>query len=258
MLGKLELTLNCKIDKKITTDMSSVFQGLLMEVIDVDYAGWLHRQQRHPYSQYICYKENKIYWIISTVTNEAYVNIIKPFMDEKLTELHSEYHDITFEIQKKEITTIERSQFLEKEYFTESNRIFEVEFLTPTSFKSNGSYMNYPTVRWIFQSLMNKYDSNEGEDKLFDKEVLQLIEEQTFISQYKLRSTLFHLEGTKIPAFIGTIRLSVRSNQSVINLINYLLKYGEYSGVGIKSAIGMGAIKVCNVERKSRQWTKEE
>ena len=258
MLAKLVLTLNCITDKKITTNMSSVFQGILMEKIDSGYAQFLHQQQRHPYSQSICYKENQIYWTISTVTQEAYQNIIEPFLDGKLTELYSEYHDISFKIQQREITKIEYSQFLEQEYFKNSAKVFDIEFLTPTSFKSNGHYMNYPTIRWIFQSLMNKHDSNDGDEKLFDEEILQLIEEQVSITQYKLRSTQFHLEGVKIPAFLGNIRIYARSNQSVVNLINYLLRYGEYTGVGIKSAIGMGAISIRNVERKKGTWTKEE
>ena len=258
MLGKLLLTLSYKSDKKITTDMASVFQGILMEVIDSNYADRLHTQQRHPYSQYIQCKEEKVYWTISTVSGEAYKNIIRPFLEEKLEELYSEYHDVTFTILRKEIITRNYEQFLEEEYFSDCSKAFDIEFLTPTSFKSNGHYMNYPTVRWIFQSLMNKYDSNDRDELLFDEDVLRLIEEQVSITQYKLRSTQFHLEGTKIPSFLGSIRIYARSSQSLVNLLNCLLKYGEYSGIGIKSAIGMGAVNIRNVERKKREWTKEE
>ena len=97
---------------------------------------------------------------------------------------------------------------------------------------------------------MHKYDSHHIEQQIFDEEVLQMIEERVFVKQYKLKSTWFYLEGTKIPAFVGSIQLYAKMTQSMINLINYLLKYGEFSGVGIKSAIGMGAISVQSKERQ--------
>ena len=259
MLGELILTLDCDTDKKLSSQMSSVFQGILMGVIKPEYAEELHSQQRHPYSHHIYYKENKIYWTISTFTREAYKNIIMPFLDIDIKEFYSEYHNISFKIIDRNIKTIEYQELLEQEYFKDKGRSIEIDFLTPTSFKSNGRYMNYPTIRWIFQSLMNKYDANGRNEQMMDEETLELIEKQVSITQYNLRSTQFHLEGTKIPAFLGTIRIYVRSNQSVVNLIHYLLKFGEYSGVGIKSAIGMGAIRARNIERREkRQWTNEE
>ncbi len=258
MLAKIVLKVKNTTDKKVTTNMSSVFQGILMELLEDEFVTKLHIQQRHPYSQYIKCEEDFIYWTISTVTKEAYEKIILPLCDSELTQLYSKYHNMTLEIQEKQVESISEQEFLKQEYFEDFSRTFEITFLTPTSFKSNGQYMNYPTIRWLFQSLMNKYDSKDGSNQIFDEDVLRMIEEEVSVTQYKLKSTLFHLEGTKIPSFVGSIKLYAKSNQSIVNLIHYLLKYGEYSGVGIKSAIGMGAICVKNKERNRTEWTKEE
>ena len=258
MLAKILLRLKNTTDKKITTNMSSVFQGILMEFLKTEFATKLHIQQRQPYSQYIRYENDIIYWTISTVTKEAYEEIILPLCDSNLTQLYSKYHDMTLKIEDKQVEMISEQEFLKQEYFRDFSRTFEITFLTPTSFKSNGQYMNYPTIRWLFQSLMNKYDSKAGSDQIFDEDVLRIIEEEVSVTQYKLKSTLFHLEGTKVPSFVGNIKLYAKSNQSIVNLIHYLLKYGEYSGVGIKTAIGMGAICVKSKERNILEWTKEE
>ena len=252
MLAKITLKLKSKDEKKITVNMSSVFQGILMELLDEDYVAKLHIDQRHPYSQHIKSEDNIIYWTVTSLNKEAYEKIILRLLTSELTQIYSKYHDITLEIQDKKLECIEEQEFLQKQYFKDFARTFDVTFLTPVSFKSNGRYMNYPTVRWLFQSLMNKHDCAEEVNKIFDEDVLQIIEEQVSIVQYKLRSTTFYLEGMKIPSFIGNIRLHAKCNQSIVNLINYLLKYGEYSGVGIKCAIGMGAISVESKERKDK------
>lgn len=249
MLAKLILTLENTSEKPISIHMSSIFQGMLMEFLEEDTCDWLHMQKRHPYSQFIRYDKNRIDWTICTFTKKAYQRILIPIIKSSIEQLFSTRHEISFHIKNRELITISQQEFLETNYFKSYTKTFTIEFLTPTSFKSNGQYKNYPTVRWIFQSLMNKYDE-DSEHQLFDAEVLQLIEEQVTITQYKLKSTNFQLEGTKIPSFIGSVKLYVNSNQSIVNLINYLLKYGEFSGIGIKSAMGMGAIRIENRERK--------
>ena len=110
--------------------------------------------------------------------------------------------------------------------------------------------MNYPSIRWIFQSLMNKHDFVDGENQLYDEEVLETLEQKCYISQYRLRSTFFSIEGVRIPSFLGSITICVKGNQSIVNLVNYLLMFGEYSGVGIKASMGMGAIQIEHKERK--------
>ena len=223
MLAKLILKLENKTDKRITNNMSSVFQGILMEFLDENTGMWLHIQKRHPYSQFIKYDKNNIEWTIMVVTQEAYQKILLPVLSAPISELYSKHHEITFNIKNRQLVTISQQEFLEKNYFRNYTRTFTLEFLTPTSFKSNGQYMNYPTVRWIFQSLMNKHDNEDGEIQIFDADILALIEEQVSIIQYKLKSTFFYLEGTKIPAFIGSVKLYAKCNHSIVNFINYLL-----------------------------------
>lgn len=250
MLSQICIQLEKKSDKKITFNMSSVFHGALMEILGEKTAAWLHEGQINPYTQYIQYEENSVRWTITAMTEEAYQKVLTSLLELPDTQICLSYHDISLDIKKKEHQVVKKETFLQKQYFQDYDRYFTIHFITPTSFKSQGKYMNYPTVRWIVQSLMNKHDSVDEENKVYDAEVLQTLEEKCCITQYRLRSGFFSLEGVKIPSFMGNITICVRGNQSIVNLVNYLLMFGEYSGVGIKASMGMGAIRVEHKERK--------
>lgn len=249
MLAKLVLSLKADSDKKISMSMSSAFQGVLMEVVGSKTAAWLHENQINPYSQYIQYKDNNIWWNILTATKEAFEKVIKPFMEDDVSVINVKYSDMKFEIIGKKMEQISMKSFMKQQYFSDYGHFFTINFLSPTSFKSDGNYKNYPTIHWIFRSLMKKHDAICSDNEVYDDEVLALLEGKTFITQYNLRSTIFYLEGVKIPAFLGKITILVKSSQSLVNLVNYLLMLGEYTGVGIKSSIGMGAISVEHKER---------
>ena len=112
------------------------------------------------------------------------------------------------------------------------------------SFKSYGRYINYPDLRLIYQSLMNKYDSVLKEASMFDEDTLDMLVEGSEIVKYNLRSYLFPLQGVKIPSFFGSMTIKVTSTDTAAKFIRLLLEFGEYSGVGIKTGLGMGAIQI--------------
>ena len=63
----------------------------------------------------------------------------------------------------------------------------------------------------------------------------------------------FHLEGTSIPAFMGHMEVHINGPQPLVNLIHLLLRYGEYAGVGIKTAMGMGAMRITDKGKGERK-----
>lgn len=67
------------------------------------------------------------------------------------------------------------------------------------------------------------------------------------IVNYRLRSTKFYLEGTKIPSFIGTFTIKVNAPLPVLQLVDVLLKSANYTGIGVKTSLGMGKIELNNL-----------
>lgn len=250
MLGQLTLILKNNSEKKVTLGMSSVFHGALMELVGDDIAAWLHQNQINPYAQNIQYDGNIVNWRISTITKDAYEKIICSVLQSTDSAIYLSYHDLSLEIIEKKVFSIKKDVFLQNQYFTDYDRYFTIHFITPTSFKSKGRYMNYPTLRWIFQSLMRKHDCANENNQIYDEGVLDSLEENCSVSDYKLRSTFFYIEGMKIFSFIGNLTICVKGNQSIINLVNYLLMFGQYASVGMKGSLGMGAITIDHRERK--------
>ncbi|MCI9476275.1 MAG: CRISPR system precrRNA processing endoribonuclease RAMP protein Cas6 [Emergencia sp.] len=93
----------------------------------------------------------------------------------------------------------------------------------------------------IFYSLIQKYDAVSGEPPIFSEKIMEDISKYVEISRYDLRSTRVHLEGAKIPSFFGTLSMHSYGPLLFRNLLHMLVSFGEYSGIGIKAAMGICA-----------------
>ncbi len=52
------------------------------------------------------------------------------------------------------------------------------------------------------------------------------------------------MEGIRLTGFMGTIRIQIKGSDTIARYIRLLLRFGKFSGVGIKTGMGMGAIKM--------------
>ena len=223
---------------------ASLLQGVLMQQINPDYAGHLHDQGLRPYSQYYKKEGKEWFWYVQTLNDEAYREIIVPLLRESFQEFCIEHDNQKLSIEKKTIKTICLGQLMDEFYEGTSKKCFQLEFVTPTAFKINGRYSFFPDVYHIYASCMKKLDVVSEDSGMFSEETLEQISEASEIVGYNLRSVRFEMEGVRIPAFIGKITIAVRGNQTMCNFVNLLLRFGEFSGVGIKTAMGMGGVKL--------------
>lgn len=247
MLSKLII----KLEKKegLNQNIGSLLQGVIMEKLEGEYAQKLHNSDLNPYSQNVIFRESYIQWTICTMTKEAREKIALRFLADTDQEIKLEHKHITLKILSKELQEISYEELMEQTYFGQCSSYLNLNFESPTAFKVMGKYQNYPTIGHIFQSLLHKYDAVSGETKIFSDELLKEIEEYTYVKHYNLRSTVFHLEGVRIPSFKGTVTIKLNGPQMFINLMHMLAVFGEYSGVGIKASIGMGRLNTKKVER---------
>ncbi|MBQ6583046.1 MAG: CRISPR system precrRNA processing endoribonuclease RAMP protein Cas6 [Mogibacterium sp.] len=242
MLSKLTIQLN-KFEG-LNYGVSSLMQGVLMEHIDPAYAEKLHEQSLNPYSQHIEIRPDCVDWIICTVTEEAREQIIVPLMAEDLQSIWLEHKQLRLEVLGKTLEEMTYDELLERTYFAECPRYVTVEFRTAAAFKVNGNYQFYPTVEHLLMSLIRKHDRFAGRFEIYTDKIEQELRENIQITDYRLRSTRFHLEGVRIPSFLGSVTLRIGGPRQFVSLINMLLAFGEYTGVGIKTGLGMGAVTV--------------
>lgn len=244
MIAKLVMELASDNPKNFSYHNSSLTQGILMEKISRNYGEVLHQSQLHPYSQSFIREGERLYWVVNTLNVEAAEQILVPLEEEGFKQIYMRNRDCSLDIVGKKREQISYDKLLQDYYFVDRQRFLKIKFKTPTAFKQNKTYCIFPTPRLIFQSLMLRYDSCARENSCFDEEILKEYEQYSSIIQYKLQSTKFSMEGIKIPAFIGEVTIKVSGPQQMVNLAWMLMKFGTYCGVGIKTAMGMGAIEI--------------
>ena len=169
-------------------------------------------------------------------------------LDKKSIEIMD---NIQKEQEKLKKIEIAKKELLDEFYSDEYSRYINMDFLTPVAFKSNGRYMILPDIRLIYQSLMNKYSATSDDMDMYDEETLEQLVSCSEIAQYKLKSAFFPLEGVRVPAFKGELCIKVKGTSTMAKYVRLLARYGEYSGVGIKTAIGMGALQM-------KKWGKKD
>lgn len=224
-------------------NIASTMHGVLMEHLESDYQDYMHRDGLRPYTQAVLQMDSQSFlWRICTLTKEAEEKIIQPLLQKE--NFFLKYKDQELRAESRELRSISYESLISDYYFEKQPRVFHMEFMTPTAFKSHGEYVFMPSVRLIFQSLMRKYDAFSTDTAIGNDEILEQIENNVRITGYRLRSVKFSLEGIRVPAFMGTITMYIKGPQQLVNLIRMMAEFGQYSGVGIKTSLGMGTYKI--------------
>lgn len=246
MLTKLEVEF--KKDDKIRLNLNagSLMQGALMELISPDYAEYLHQNALHPYSQYI-YKDRArqcYVWKISALDKDAKTEIIDKIKDIKT--IHLKHNNTILKTKSAKIIKEISYRDLANEYMTknEAAKKFVVKFVTPATFKSQRVYINFPYIHNVYSSLLTKWNTFSKEVSLQDTDTQNHLINYTHMAGYKLRSTKFSMESVKINAFLGEVCLFVKGPLTLVSIANLLFAYAEFSGIGAKTATGMGGVRV--------------
>jgi len=119
-----------------------------------------------------------------------------------------------------------------------------MEFLTPTSFKSNNEYLLFPSVEHIIRNLINRWNNYSTCFIIDDEDAILSLIQSTRIAGYRLQSSYFRMKGTQIPGFRGEVRFSTKLSIPIGELYKIILYFAQFSGVGIKTSLGMGATKI--------------
>ena len=242
MLAKLDMKLSAKADE-ISFQMASTFHGALMGLLPEDYAEELHVSKRHPYTQHLERQGNEWHWVVTALNEDTAKRMLNEVL-MPLEEFTIEKHQLTLQIIEKSYQEVTDQELAHAFYQEQASKYITIQFVTPTAFKSNGRYVNYPDIRMMFYNIMKSYDAVRQDEKMYDDDTLEQLVEKAVLSRYDLHSTVFSLEGVRIPAFMGRITLKMTGTQTMTNFAKMLFSYSSYSGIGIKTALGMGAIKI--------------
>jgi len=254
VLASLKIYFRKKEGKVYRKSYAQLLQGVLMQYLDEHYVKILHSDGYHPYSQSVYMQEEFMIWKINTLNMEALHNIIHPMM--KISGIYIEKDHEYYDIIKKEYEEISYEELANQYLFSDESRYITVLFDSPTAFKQDGEYNNIPDVGLLFQSLMLKYDAVSQKSCMYDRELKDEFSKYVRICKYHLRSTSFLLRNINIPSFVGQITLKINGPKQMVNLAKMLFVFGTYSGIGIKTGMGMGSYRI--LEKENTNEPKKE
>ena len=251
MLQQIQLRVKTSDGQKLHSNWGYSLYGILCQHTDTDYIAELHSRNETPVSQYLevlpGYEE--AIWHIHLLGEEA----IHYFGHTIATNdsFYSEHHQTALQIVDKQIgTPISEHDFC-MQYLTEGEAVrrHELEFVTPVGFKSQEQYQIFPTVELMLKSLWRSWQAYSREVRLDGEDARDQLIQYTQIRDYQLKSVRYPLKGSKIPACKGKIILQVHGPEPLARIVSMLLAFGEYSGMGMKTALGMGGYRLNTNEK---------
>lgn len=241
MLSEFKITLKCEGERP-NYNIGSLLHGALMESLPDEYAGRLHENGLKPFSMSVAECKGNAEWRICCLNRECSHYFAEALMDDS-NSIYLKKKNYVFNVLSKSVNTMSYDALINSAYSSKHFPLVRVKFLSPTSFKSAGRYVIIPNMNMIFGSIIKKFDTFSEKYKVYDEDAFDYMINNIAVVSYNMRSTVFHVESVRIPSFIGQFTLKNGGTKQMWGLLNLLLSFGEYSGVGVKTSLGMGAMK---------------
>ena len=128
-----------------------------------------------------------------------------------------------------------------------NRRRVTLEFMSPTMFKSGDHYVRYPEKRYIFKSLLTRYNSY-SEEKISERILEDL--HRVHYERMDIRLKRVQMKSYFMEGFVGRCILRIDSkDEGFIRDVNTLLNFSFFSGIGQKTSMGFGQIRIKQLGR---------
>ena len=231
MLNQIDIYLKKSDISSLYSDLGIKLHGFIMSKIDTKYAGLLHEKEPRPFSLFVHDSKDGFVCRVSTLNDEA-EQIIAMLEDIDKITVYGMDEPLVVEHNHRSIP-IDAADIPE---ILGKNK-YRLDIVTPATRKTSGRYTNPPDPQKYFGSVANKLWEYEHIE-IGHEEFEALFAEMT-MSRYHFESSSFALAGKKIPSMIGNADISLKSGADTKKL-KMLLGYATYSGIGAKTALGMG------------------
>lgn len=115
----------------------------------------------------------------------------------------------------------------------------EVEFVSPTTFKSDHVHVPLPLPEHVLGSWLRRWNALSSAS--LPREVSALDEARLALSRYKLETRVVHYEKATWIGFTGLCRFRILSQDEFwLRLCNLLADFAFFCGTGAKTSFGLG------------------
>lgn len=230
------------VTDEVPASRAYAFYSCLLSLLPEDAAAMLHEQGETPVSQFLRFDraQNRTLWQI-TLLGESAAQALGPTLDA-LTCLHTNIEDVP-------LTLLSRTALTAGELIAQVRLLPEfprttLQLLSPIAFKQNGRYTILPEPRLIVQSLIGKWNSTFPDFPLDDPDAEKMLMDGLRVGDISIRSTRYPLKGTRIPGITGSVTLDAALSPPIMEIWKLLAHFAAYSGIGIKTALGMGGAAI--------------
>ncbi|MBQ9007938.1 MAG: CRISPR system precrRNA processing endoribonuclease RAMP protein Cas6 [Clostridia bacterium] len=209
----------------------------------------MHNDQIRPISQWVEGKnEEDFIWHVSVLDDTLGEILSERFSSP--TAWDCKHLNTSMRLEPEEQKNVSLFEYMEP-FFTakEPYAGITLQFRTVTTHKTQGKYAVFPSVSLIANSLNRRLCSIDPDFALADPEALEQVISYTGIRRYRLSSSHYELEGAGITGYTGSLELKFYGPDALRRLSGVLFGFAEWSGVGIKTALGMGGCKVTLLEK---------
>ncbi len=244
MLRCIEIPLVMPKQRHIRPSMGSVFHGALMEHIASDSASLYHQLTLRPYSQTVYWdaKRQNAFWRISTLTDDAYKRLVLPLQTVDTLWLQQKQYAVGL----KDMKIMAQTSFedLTQQFIKAAAAPAGAAWhcLSVVSFKQNGRYVILPDIRLFYQSLLQRWNVFSETITMEQDGLLEQLVSHCRLTKYQLRSQTFSVNGSTIYGCDGWLHYQFFGYDMLKRLQGLLAAFAPYAGIGVKTALGMGAV----------------
>ena len=243
MLKRYTLTLAPQDPGRSRPEWAYHLYAALLEGAPADFGAASHRDGTTPVSQYLSREGEHLVWRV-TLLGEDSETALAPVLEGR-EEYRLNKEGVTLWVARRSCDHIADVE----ELFARSagcSGLHRLTVRTPAAFKSRGRYQILPTQRLILQSLIKQWNGCFPgcpiEDE--DGQGMETIAAGLLCRGYQLRDQSYFLKGNHVPGFVGSLTLdSTCLSGFHRTLADALLYFSGYSGIGIKTTLGMGGIR---------------
>jgi len=237
MLRQVDLLIEKYDNARLFSSLAVKIHAYLMNTINQELAAEFHKQELRPYSLFTYERKNDVIFRFSTLNEMAlplytlclYTKKIKIFgIEDDLQVIRTVTHP--------EIT-------IDEIIHTSVPQAFSLLFASPATYRQGSKYRNTFSAPQLLYSVADKLRINEGIN--IPNQDVDVCEEILHMDSYRFASETYTVKkGNKIPGFIGEAEFRLTGTERQNKTIILLLRYACYSGLGAKTALGMGGVLI--------------
>lgn len=239
MITQYKLTLKSISGHPLYGDSAYRLYAFLLQQLPAEKADWLHEASGSAISQHILFDKSAdcYVWTLNLLSDEI-SSLLRPVL-ENLKEAYIENQ--AFPVLARSVQEVSPLDLIRQGQCCTTRRT-TVIFSALTAFKQQGRYVIFPQERLILQSLVMRWNEVFPEYPVDDEDAFNAILSGIHIVDYRLKTSRFFLKGVRIPGFSGSCDIEARLPLPLLELWNTLLLFSNYTGLGIKTSLGMGGV----------------